>query len=141
MSQHHHHHNHSFCPRFRCPCRPLCRRHHQHHHHHHHHHHHPFFCPFHSRFPYPNFQTHFPTFPIPPPTPANLNPGSSAPGLVDINFSTTGLQEGAEKLYEEEEEEEEEPVFVLTDEWMEFFAKSEAKRRLDKQQAKKRGSK
>lgn len=33
-------------------------------------------------------------------------------------------------MYEEEEEEEEEPVFVLTDEWMEFFAKSEAKRRL-----------
>lgn len=29
-----------------------------------------------------------------------------------------------------EEEEDEEPVFVLTDEWMEFFAKSEAKRKL-----------
>lgn len=28
------------------------------------------------------------------------------------------------------EDEEEEPVFVLTDEWAEFFAKSEAKRRL-----------
>jgi len=28
------------------------------------------------------------------------------------------------------EEEDEEPVFVLTDEWAEFFAKSEAKRRL-----------
>lgn len=31
---------------------------------------------------------------------------------------------------EEEEEEEEEPIFVLTDEWKEFFAKSEARRRL-----------
>ncbi|URE41595.1 hypothetical protein MUK42_34525 [Musa troglodytarum] len=34
-------------------------------------------------------------------------------------------------------EEEEEDVFVLTDEWMEFFAKSEAKRKLAKQQKKK----
>ncbi|CAA3010342.1 Hypothetical predicted protein [Olea europaea subsp. europaea] len=40
---------------------------------------------------------------------------------------------------EEEEEEEEEPIFVLTDEWKEFFAKSEAKRRLAKKQAKKKG--
>ena len=31
---------------------------------------------------------------------------------------------------EEEEEEEDEPVFVLTDEWRDFFAKSEAKRKL-----------
>lgn len=30
----------------------------------------------------------------------------------------------------EEAENDEEPVFVLTDEWMEFFAKSEAKRKL-----------
>lgn len=35
------------------------------------------------------------------------------------------------RLYAEEAgEDEEEPVFVLTDEWAEFFAKSEAKRRL-----------
>lgn len=31
---------------------------------------------------------------------------------------------------EHQKEEEEDPVFVLTDEWREFFAKSEAKRRL-----------
>lgn len=31
---------------------------------------------------------------------------------------------------EEEEEDDDDPVFVLTDEWREFFAKSEAKRRL-----------
>lgn len=37
-----------------------------------------------------------------------------------------------------EEEDDEEPVFVLTDEWMEFFAKSEAKRKLEKKQAKKK---
>lgn len=29
-----------------------------------------------------------------------------------------------------EEEDDDEPVFVLTDEWREFFAKSEAKRKL-----------
>ncbi|KAB2602171.1 histidine-rich protein [Pyrus ussuriensis x Pyrus communis] len=36
-----------------------------------------------------------------------------------------------------EEEEDDDPVFVLTDEWKEFFAKSGAKRKLEKQQAKK----
>ena len=30
----------------------------------------------------------------------------------------------------EEEEDDEDPIFVLTDEWKEFFAKSEAKRKL-----------
>ena len=37
------------------------------------------------------------------------------------------LQEQEHKGLEEEDDEE--PVFVLTDEWMEFFAKSEAKRK------------
>ena len=36
--------------------------------------------------------------------------------------------EGLEE--EVEEEEDDEPIFVLTDEWREFFAKSEAKRKL-----------
>ncbi|KAM6575868.1 hypothetical protein CsatA_024195 [Cannabis sativa] len=40
-------------------------------------------------------------------------------------------------LEEEEEEEEDELIFVLTDEWRDFFAKSEAKRKLEKKQAKK----
>lgn len=31
-----------------------------------------------------------------------------------------------------EDEEDAEPIFVLTEEWVEFFAKSEAKRRLGK---------
>ena len=35
-----------------------------------------------------------------------------------------------ENLEDENEEEEEDPIFVLTDEWREFFAKSEAKRKL-----------
>lgn len=46
------------------------------------------------------------------------------------------MQEGTEEVAEEDEEE---PVFVLTDEWREFFAKSEAKRRLAKKQARKKG--
>lgn len=37
------------------------------------------------------------------------------------------MQDEIEKV---EIEEEEDPVFVLTDEWRDFFAKSEAKRRL-----------
>ncbi|GJY39356.1 hypothetical protein Tco_0425720 [Tanacetum coccineum] len=38
-----------------------------------------------------------------------------------------------------EEADDEEFTYVLTDEWKEFFAKSEAKRRLAKKQAKKKG--
>ncbi|XP_057808746.1 uncharacterized protein LOC131023219 [Salvia miltiorrhiza] len=38
---------------------------------------------------------------------------------------------------EHEDEEEGDPIFVLTDEWREFFAKSDAKRKLAKKQAKK----
>lgn len=51
-------------------------------------------------------------------------------------------EEEHQQLYEEEEEEEDEeqdPVFVLTDEWRDFFAKSEAKRRLAKKQSRKGG--
>ncbi|XP_051227764.1 uncharacterized protein [Lolium perenne] len=51
----------------------------------------------------------------------------------------TALQAGqGEDVYlEGEEEDEEEPVFVLTDEWAEFFAKADAKRKLAKKQKKK----
>lgn len=44
-------------------------------------------------------------------------------------FGTRMTQDEIEKV-ENEEEEEEEAIFVLTDEWKEFFARSEAKRRL-----------
>lgn len=37
-----------------------------------------------------------------------------------------------EQYYGIEDEDEDEPVFVLTDEWRDFFAKSEAKRKLGK---------
>lgn len=42
------------------------------------------------------------------------------------------LEQEYEQLQEAEEgdDEEDEPIFVLTDEWREFFAKSEAKRKL-----------
>jgi hypothetical protein len=62
-------------------------------------------------------------------------PGA-APWQLDSPRSAVG--EAAEDLNvepalhaeEQAEEEDEEPVFVLTDEWAEFFAKSDAKRRL-----------
>lgn len=40
------------------------------------------------------------------------------------------LQEQEHWGLEEAEEDDDEPIFVLTDEWREFFAKSEAKRKL-----------
>ncbi|CAM0884332.1 unnamed protein product [Alopecurus aequalis] len=45
--------------------------------------------------------------------------------------------EQGEEVYLDEEDEEE-PVFVLTDEWAEFFAKADAKRKLAKQQKQKK---
>ncbi|KAH6759731.1 hypothetical protein C2S52_009864 [Perilla frutescens var. hirtella] len=47
------------------------------------------------------------------------------------------VEDEIEKREDEEDEEEGDPMFVLTDEWRDFFAKSEAKRRLAKKQAKK----
>ncbi|KAH7837698.1 hypothetical protein Vadar_016864 [Vaccinium darrowii] len=115
---------------------------HRHHHHHcphpppHHHHYHIHFsphCPLHSRLLQPN--TH--TLPCPSSIPfldqSKLHipeHGETHPSDVLMN------QEGNEEVFEEDEEE---PVFVLTDEWREFFAKSEAKRRLEKKQARKKG--
>lgn len=51
--------------------------------------------------------------------------------ILNINIISTirVLQEPGHNALEEEEEEED-PIFVLTDEWREFFAKSEAKRKL-----------
>ncbi|KAB8951705.1 hypothetical protein FH972_026851 [Carpinus fangiana] len=52
-----------------------------------------------------------------------------------------GREKGSEHEVLEEEDDDDDPVFVLTDEWREFFAKSEAKRKLEKKQAKKKGKK
>ncbi|KAL6616607.1 hypothetical protein ACP70R_038877 [Stipagrostis hirtigluma subsp. patula] len=127
------------------------------HHHHVHlhldprHHHHVHIHLFHHH--------HHAAQPLVPPPPANLDrhahpapvffPNAypaAAPWQPEPPRAAAGEAEGgwdpepalhAERA--EEAEEEEEPVFVLTDEWAEFFAKSEAKRRLAKQQKKNRG--
>ncbi|KAG9446080.1 hypothetical protein H6P81_012208 [Aristolochia fimbriata] len=61
-----------------------------------------------------------------------------APDYRETDGWTVAPEEQAEEL---DEVEEEEPVYVLTDEWMEFFAKSEAKRKSEKQQKQKKGKK
>ncbi|KAL4192587.1 hypothetical protein AMTRI_Chr06g172740 [Amborella trichopoda] len=117
-----------------------------HHHHHHHHHHHlhlhichrnrfhsffhlaPPFCPNSLPDPIPRV--------LPPPWPTPYPPPSATPlaqseTLADAEPSREELEDG--------EEEEEEPVFVMTDEWMEFFAKSEAKRRQEKEEKLRKG--
>ncbi|RZC62158.1 hypothetical protein C5167_023896 [Papaver somniferum] len=143
--QHLHHHHHS---------------HHLHHHHHHlhphhlHHQHHlgghnlnP--CIHHNLTSHPNLN-HFhscPNFPPPPATiPCRLQSGTSVtiPGTLNVETSSGSKeQQGSDYQFvheeyhlEEEQEEEEEAMYVMTDEWLEFFAKSEAKRKLEKQQAK-----
>ncbi|KAJ7961605.1 SKI/DACH domain-containing protein 1-like [Quillaja saponaria] len=58
---------------------------------------------------------------------SNLNLGSSEYKEAGT-FSPCDLQEQEHEDFLEEEDDE--PVFVLTDEWREFFAKSEARRRL-----------
>ncbi|VVA15769.1 PREDICTED: SKI/DACH domain-containing [Prunus dulcis] len=129
LLHHPHHHLHHHHPLFLCP-----------HHHYHHHLHHQnnrnlFNCHVHTNFaPFPQ------------------NPEHSAAAAAAIPFQTHSISETSGALqeqqkhgeigdvvgFEEEEEEDDDPVFVLTDEWKEFFAKSEAKRRLEKQQAKKK---
>ncbi|KAJ7008863.1 E3 SUMO-protein ligase CBX4-like [Populus alba x Populus x berolinensis] len=136
-----HHHQH-----------PLCQRHHHHHHHplcqrHHHHnphllcsHHHQSSCPLHVS---PRFALQAAQHP---------RPTLSYPLVKDLNLDSTAsketsapvaqvLQEPECDVLEEEEEEEDDdddPIFVLTDEWRELFAKSEARRKLEKQQGKKK---
>ncbi|EPS68664.1 hypothetical protein M569_06107 [Genlisea aurea] len=56
----------------------------------------------------------------------------------NLRSSSIEMKSGEIELDDGGEEEEEEAVFVLTDEWRDFFAKSEANRNL---QAKKKGKK
>ncbi|CAL4972469.1 unnamed protein product [Urochloa decumbens] len=104
---HHHHGAHSLAP-----APPACL-----HHHHQQQHPAPVF------FPNAN-PMEAPWQPEPPPAAVGEDVGELDPelGLLDAEAA---------------DDEEEEPVFVLTDEWAEFFAKSDAKRRLAKQQKKK----
>ncbi|KAK2406140.1 hypothetical protein P8452_68499 [Trifolium repens] len=63
--------------------------------------------------------------------------------LLNLNLPITSphhaqsSQEPEEHIELDGDKEDDEPVFVLTDEWREFFAKSQAKRKLEKKQAKK----
>ncbi|XP_024628072.1 forkhead box protein B2 isoform X3 [Medicago truncatula] len=99
---------------------------------HHHHHcqhcplrHHCHHCPLHNNNPNPPHllpQTHSQNiFPLNQP----------------INASAAQISQEQEHIELDGDEEDDEPIFVLTDEWREFFAKSEAKRKLEKKQAKK----
>ncbi|XP_044493055.1 SKI/DACH domain-containing protein 1-like [Mangifera indica] len=137
--RHHHHHFHH---------------HHQHHHHHHHHgpliflphHHHLIICPYHH-INHHSYHVNATFTPLPP---QNSDQPSQNPFKLQAearlfkhtshyDAQTWTLQDEENTgLAEEEEEEAEEPIFVLTDEWREFFAASEAKRKLAKKQAKKK---
>nr|KJB08794.1 hypothetical protein B456_001G104200 [Gossypium raimondii] len=108
---HHNHHHTKSCPL-----------HHHHHYtiscplHHHHHHHHHHLITHHSHV--------IPTLaPLVSTTAPNETHHSGNPALQEQEYEQ--LQQ-----VEEEDDEEDEPIFVLTDEWREFFAKSEAKRKL-----------
>ncbi|XP_041992380.1 SKI/DACH domain-containing protein 1-like [Salvia splendens] len=108
----------------------------------HHHHHHYFYvsphCPLHRPILQPI--NHTPSCSLSTPAPT-----ASIPIIPHITTHSDQISDDAriidneiENLEDEnEEEEEEDPIFVLTDEWREFFAKSEAKRKLAKKQAKK----
>ncbi|XP_008794640.3 uncharacterized histidine-rich protein DDB_G0274557-like [Phoenix dactylifera] len=149
--RHHHHHHplpHFHLPLFlHCPCScpPLLLI------PHHHHHHHQTGCPLpfyprSSNLSCPKFSQVPPVVPSSQPI-QNPCPIPSTPAGVEslevseaqtMDSSARGLQQ-QEWRGDQELEDEEEDVFVLTDEWREFFAKSEAKRRLAKQRKKKGG--
>lgn len=80
-------------------------------------------------------------------SPTNLvvTPTSSAIGTTAENWHGNGdsedLQDRAMEDEYEREDEEDEPIFVLTDEWMDFFAKSEARRQEKKKQLQKEAKK
>ncbi|XP_024166759.1 proline-rich protein 7 isoform X4 [Rosa chinensis] len=130
-----------------------CLLHHPHHHLHHHHHHHPLFLnphhhPHHHHHHFncrhhhvrPNFtsfaQNPEQATPVPFPT-YSKSETSGIKGAYDYNPTPLVLQEQNHDDVALEEEEDDDPIFVLTDEWKEFFAKSEAKRKLERKQAKK----
>ncbi|XP_048422708.1 transcription factor MafB-like [Pyrus x bretschneideri] len=133
-----------------------CLLHHPHHHLHHHHHRHPLFLsPLHHRrhhhHHFHHLRLNFASFPqnreppaaAPIPFPTHMN--SEPSELKEAHYDDPTFLTLPEQTYGEigegvvEEEEDDEPIFVLTDEWKEFLAKCEAKRKLEKQQAKKKG--
>ncbi|KAI4354230.1 hypothetical protein L6164_003117 [Bauhinia variegata] len=145
----------------RCPHRqPIlhphhhhCLHHHRHRHHHHRHHHHcyHFFppCAHHNHHLHSPFQENLKfSLPLPQkpdsfiPLPIRNNPNVGAAEYQEANSSAAQISQELEHLeLDEEEDDVDEPIFVLTDEWRDFFAKSEARRRLEKKQSKKKGKK
>ncbi|PKA54876.1 hypothetical protein AXF42_Ash000711 [Apostasia shenzhenica] len=128
---HHHRHFHVLLhPHLPLLPLPPCRHHHPGFHHLHH-----LSAPIHLPQVSSNGYASFPPqVSLPPPA------GDSADsvGPVILDASETWIPTKDEENFEmmdAEEEEGEEDIFVLTDEWREFFAKSEAKRKLGKQQS------
>ncbi|EOX93827.1 Uncharacterized protein TCM_002773 [Theobroma cacao] len=136
------------CESWRAPY-PVSHQHHHHDHHlmilcpHHHHHHRTILCPLHHHHHLITCHSHVSPALAPLPLQNYLNSWSKTVQNEAHNSGTLVLQEQeCEGLEEGEvEEEDEEPIFVLTDEWREFFAKSEAKRKLEKKQDKKKQKK
>ncbi|KAK1319297.1 hypothetical protein QJS10_CPB04g01276 [Acorus calamus] len=128
LHHHHHHHHHLHHNQLGCP--NLCPHHAfhclTHHHHHHHHHHHLLLTP-----PPPSLSDQHPISQNP--TSAYVNSGVSNHTETDVLGEE--LKESGEQQQQEPVEEEED-LFVMTDEWMEFFAKSEARRKLEKKKGK-----
>ncbi|CAO2181940.1 unnamed protein product [Urochloa humidicola] len=115
----------------------------RHHHHVHIHlcHHHP---GAHSLAPAPPACLHHQQHPAPvffPNADPTATPWQPEPPPAAVGEDVGELDPEPGLLHAEAAEDEEEPVFVLTDEWAEFFAKSEAKRRLAKQQKKNKSRK
>ncbi|XP_071696463.1 uncharacterized protein [Rutidosis leptorrhynchoides] len=144
---HHHHHHHHQC----LEVSPQCPQHGSgypniHHHNHNHNHHHLQLspnCPLHGHLLSPHV---CPIHTLNTPIISNLtsipNPNFtlSIPSLETNTANSISQPLMMQEMNEEyDDDDEEEVIYVLTDEWKEFFAKSEAKRRLAKKQAKKEG--
>ncbi|KAK8951555.1 hypothetical protein KSP39_PZI003860 [Platanthera zijinensis] len=146
---HHHHHHHCSSPMNHYPHRrhnssPHCVHssllrpsllHHIHHHGHHHGHQ---FNPMSSHLHFRSIAPYMfsSSTPNPCPFPASFSDGCGYSGVstaAEVFDSVCGFQDLKPDALEHGEEDLED-VFVLTDEWREFFAKSEAKRRMEKEQ-------
>ncbi|XP_010696235.2 uncharacterized protein LOC104908782 [Beta vulgaris subsp. vulgaris] len=142
LHHHHHHHHHHLYPHTPSLCSPPP------HNHHHHHHHVVPSCGSHNHFlqnPNSNFCHHLIIIPPPQipqtllPLPFRNNPNHVFSGFQPPHTSHNSQNFQGNGIDESEDVEDEEPIFVMTDEWSEFFAKSEARRREAKKLAKKQG--
>ncbi|KAK2662743.1 hypothetical protein Ddye_001317 [Dipteronia dyeriana] len=131
----------------RCIAWTSCSIHHHHHHHHchlhHHHHNHLIFCPLHNQHHHLNCHSRL-SLNFGPLPPQYSKPVCAVPLQNEFNLKadrdgTQMLQEQEhQEAEEDEDDDDDEPIFVLTDEWREFFAASEVKRKLEKKKAKKK---